>query len=125
MAFPYGILADRIGRKPTAFMAYGSVAVSFGFAPFMLNVMKKAVRENPYLLMTGSLFLLFGGGVPVLLNTLYAMAADVSSEKEKYVICGHFASFHDILTGAERRASSTSLSERPLAAWLDLFSLAY
>ncbi|KAJ6438337.1 siderophore iron transporter mirB [Purpureocillium lavendulum] len=83
VAFPYGMLADRIGRKPTAIMAYGSVAVSFGFAPLMLNVFRKQVRENPYVLMTGSLFLLFGGGVPVLLNTLYAMAADVSTEKEK------------------------------------------
>ncbi|UNI18709.1 hypothetical protein JDV02_004962 [Purpureocillium takamizusanense] len=64
-------------------MAYGSVAASFSFAPFLLHGMKKQMRENPYLLMTGSLFILFGGGVPVLLNTLYAMAADVSTEKEK------------------------------------------
>ncbi|KND93588.1 hypothetical protein TOPH_01530, partial [Tolypocladium ophioglossoides CBS 100239] len=83
VAFPYGLLADRIGRKPTAVLAYGGTAVSFAFTPLMLGGMQAQVRGNPYLLMTGSLFLLFGGGVPVLLATLYAMAADVSTEKEK------------------------------------------
>lgn len=83
VAFPYGLLADRIGRKPTAVLAYGGTAASFAFAPFMLGKMQAQVRSNPYLLMTGSLFLLCGGGVPVLLATLYAMAADVSTEKEK------------------------------------------
>ncbi|POR36762.1 Uncharacterized protein TPAR_03056 [Tolypocladium paradoxum] len=72
VAFPYGLLADRIGRKPTALMAYGGTALSFGLGPFMLGSLQAQVRSNPYVLMTGSLLLLFGGGVPVLLATLAA-----------------------------------------------------
>ncbi|KAM4056337.1 major facilitator superfamily protein [Hirsutella rhossiliensis] len=82
VSFPFALLADRIGRKPTALMAYGGTALSFCFAPFMLGKMQASVRNNPYLLMIGSLFLLLGGGVPTLLATVYAMAADVSSEQE-------------------------------------------
>lgn len=77
------MLADRIGRKPTAVFAYAGIAVSFSFAPLMLGVFRHSVRRNPYILMFGALFQLLGGGVPVLLATLYAMAADVSTEQEK------------------------------------------
>ncbi|GAO16874.1 hypothetical protein UVI_02011950 [Ustilaginoidea virens] len=83
VAFPHGMLADRIGRKPTAVLAYGGFAVSSCFAPLMLAGFQHHVRRNPYVLMIGSLWVLVGGGVPVLLNTLYAMAADVSTEQEK------------------------------------------
>lgn len=77
------MLADRIGRKPTALLAYGGLALSFVFGPIILSKLQYQVRENPYVLMGGSLWLLLGGGVPVLLATLYAIAADVSSESDK------------------------------------------
>lgn len=83
VTFPYGMLADRIGRKPTALLAYGGLALSFVFGPIILSKLQYQVRENPYVLMGGSLWLLLGGGVPVLLATLYAIAADVSSESDK------------------------------------------
>lgn len=77
-------MSDRFGRKPTALLAYLGVFISFLFTPLMLGPpMKQHIRNNPYLLLGGSLFQLFGGGVPVLLHTLYAMAADVSSEENK------------------------------------------
>lgn len=41
------------------------------------------IRENPYILMFGSVFTLIGGGVPVLLTTFYAIAADISTENDK------------------------------------------
>ncbi|OAA75716.1 Major facilitator superfamily transporter [Akanthomyces lecanii RCEF 1005] len=83
-SFPFGAMSDRFGRKPTALLAYSGVFVSFLFTPLMLGPpMKQHIRNNPYLLLGGSLFQLFGGGVPVLLHTLYAMAADVSSEENK------------------------------------------
>ena len=46
----------------------------------MLGVVKTA---NLYLVMLGSLFFLIGGGIPVAMNSLQAMAADVSTEAEK------------------------------------------
>ncbi|OAQ97610.1 hypothetical protein LLEC1_04226 [Akanthomyces lecanii] len=83
-SFPFGAMSDRFGRKPTALLAYFGVFVSFFFAPLMLGPpMRQHIRNNPYLLIWGSLFQVFGGGIPVLLQTLYAMAADVSSEENK------------------------------------------
>jgi MFS family permease len=77
------MLADRIGRKPTALFAYVGLAISFSFTPLLFNLLQDTLRRNPYILMTGSLWVLLGGGVPVLLNTLYAIAADVSTEQQK------------------------------------------
>lgn len=79
------MLADRIGRKPTAVLAYVGLAISFSFTPLMFGVFQDTLRRNPYIIMTGSLWTLLGGGIPVLLNTLYAVAADVSTEQQKYV----------------------------------------
>lgn len=84
VAFPFGMLSDRIGRKPTLLLSYLGVAVSFYFSPFMLGKLNHTVRRNPYVLMWGYLFQLIGGGVPVLLATLYAIVTDVSGEQEKY-----------------------------------------
>ncbi|EFY91813.1 hypothetical protein MAC_02098 [Metarhizium acridum CQMa 102] len=83
VTFPYGMLADRIGRKPTAVLAYVGLAISFSFTPLMFGVFQDTLRRNPYIIMTASLWILLGGGVPVLLNTLYAVAADVSTEQQK------------------------------------------
>lgn len=84
--YPYGLLADRIGRKPTLMLSYGGMAFSFCLSPLMLGSWKYAMRENPYMMLGGSVMTLVGGGIPVLMATLYAMAADVSSEETKCVL---------------------------------------
>lgn len=83
VAFPYGMMADKIGRKPTIMFAYLGIVITFGLGPLMLRYVQQPIRDNPYLMMTGCVFQFIGGGIPVLLSTLYAVAADVSSEKEK------------------------------------------
>jgi MFS family permease len=83
VAFPYGMMSDKIGRKPTLLFSYSGVAVSFLFGPAALKSSQDALRENPYILLCGCVFQLFGGGIPVMLNTLYAVAADVSTEQDK------------------------------------------
>ncbi|KAM3447079.1 hypothetical protein MY3296_009074 [Beauveria thailandica] len=82
--FPFGAMSDRFGRKPIALLAYLGLVASFFGTPLMLGPpLRQRVRANPYLLLWGSLFQVAGGGIPVLLQTLYAMAADVSSQEEK------------------------------------------
>lgn len=83
VAFPYGMMADKVGRKPTVLLSYSGMAISFMFAPMMLGTRRELVRHNPYVLMAGGVFQLVGGGVQVLLSTLYAIVADVSEEKDK------------------------------------------
>lgn len=81
--YPYGMLADRIGRRPTALLSYGGVALSFSLSPLMLGPWKYSIRQNPYVLLTGSVFTLLGGGIPVLMATLYAIVSDVTTEKDR------------------------------------------
>ncbi|KAF5007802.1 hypothetical protein FDECE_5885 [Fusarium decemcellulare] len=83
VAFPYGMMSDKIGRKPTIIFAWSGLAVAFLFAPFSLKVWQTTLREDPYVVLMGAFFQLFGGGIPVMLSTLYAVAADVSTEQNK------------------------------------------
>ncbi|KAH6637258.1 general substrate transporter [Chaetomium tenue] len=76
---PYGLLADRIGRKPTFMLAYFGIAICFAWGPIIL------LSETPHIRLAifGSLFFLIGGGIPVAMNTLNAMASDISSDSDK------------------------------------------
>jgi len=84
-ALPYGLLADRVGRKKAFGLAYLGVIMAFAWAPAVLWFGSGLlVGENQlWVLMVGSVFFLVGGGVPMLFNVLNAMAADVSGEGDK------------------------------------------
>jgi len=79
-ALPYGVLADSIGRKSTFIISYCGIILGFGWGPLMLLLSK---TPNLYLVIIGCLFFLIGGGIPVAMNILHAMASDVSSEGDK------------------------------------------
>ncbi|KAF4466490.1 mfs transporter [Fusarium albosuccineum] len=83
VAFPYGMMSDKVGRKPTIIFAWSGLAAAFLFAPFSLKVWQTTLRDDPYVVLLGAFFQLFGGGIPVMLSTLYAVAADVSTEQNK------------------------------------------
>jgi MFS transporter, PCFT/HCP family, solute carrier family 46 (folate transporter), member 1 len=64
-------------------LAYTGQALAFCLVPFFFGTLRMTLREHPYILMIDVLFTLMGGGVPVLLSTFYAIASDVSGEKDK------------------------------------------
>ncbi|CRK18772.1 MFS efflux pump atnC like protein [Verticillium longisporum] len=80
IAFPYGVLADRMGRKPAFFLAYVGILLGFGWGPFVLSFPH---FPSIWVLLLGHVFFLIGGGVPLAINNIYAMAADVSNEADR------------------------------------------
>lgn len=82
-ALPYGLLADRVGRKKAFVLAYVGVLMAFAWAPLVLWLGGGTERVPLWVLMVGSVFFLVGGGVPMVFNVLNAMAADVSGEGDK------------------------------------------
>ncbi|KAK1599324.1 major facilitator superfamily transporter [Colletotrichum navitas] len=80
VAFPYGVLSDRIGRKAGMLLAYIGTLGALIWGPLFLGLFPEA---SIYLILLGILFFLMGGGVVVFFNNLYAMAADVSTAKDR------------------------------------------
>ena len=56
------------------------------FTIFFLVVMPLSWLTMPHVRLSvlGSLFFLIGGGIPVAMNSLHAMASDISSEADRY-----------------------------------------
>ncbi|KAF9874916.1 major facilitator superfamily transporter [Colletotrichum karsti] len=80
VAFPYGILSDRIGRKAVLILSFLGTVLSFSWAPLMLSFFPEL---NIYFLFVGMIFGFIGGGIVVMFNNVYAMAADVSTDKDR------------------------------------------
>ncbi|TDZ29854.1 Efflux pump ustT [Colletotrichum spinosum] len=80
VAFPYGTLSDRIGRKACLLLAFLGTILSFAWAPVMLGFFP---HLHIYFLCAGIVFTFVGGGIIVLFNNVYAMAADVSTETDR------------------------------------------
>ncbi|EFQ34270.1 major facilitator superfamily transporter [Colletotrichum graminicola] len=80
VAFPYGVLSDRIGRKAGMLLAYTG---TLGAVIWPLLFLARFPEASIYLILVGILFFLVGGGVVVFFNNLYAMAADVSTAKDR------------------------------------------
>ncbi|GKT41044.1 MFS efflux pump atnC [Colletotrichum spaethianum] len=80
VAFPYGVLSDRIGRKAGMLLAYLGTVFAFSWSPLILAHFPEL---NIYFLFFGSAFFLIGGGIVVVFNNIYAMAADVSTENDR------------------------------------------
>jgi MFS family permease len=76
-------MADRVGRKPVILLAYGGMALGNCLIPLMLGPWKHTLRGTPNLMLALSLLNFIGGGIPVLMATVFAMAADVSNDENK------------------------------------------
>ncbi|KAJ5656625.1 Major facilitator superfamily domain general substrate transporter [Penicillium longicatenatum] len=79
-AFPFGVLADRIGRKPILYLAFAGSILSKSWILFVLAF--PSVLPVQYVL-AGPLFLVVGGGLAVQLAALNSVASDLVSKSER------------------------------------------
>ncbi|XWX01277.1 hypothetical protein V2A60_009303 [Cordyceps javanica] len=80
VAFPYGIYADRNGRKPVLRLSLVGVILQavYGWA---VLAMGQTMSIN--LLLASPLFVLVGGGSTVLVSTMYSIISDVADEANR------------------------------------------
>ncbi|KAL5612924.1 hypothetical protein BROUX41_003999 [Berkeleyomyces rouxiae] len=79
-AMPYGVLADRVGRKPALLSSWCGMTVGFAY---MMAFLHFARDKNLYFILTGSLFQVFGGGLSVAFSAIYAVASDITTDQDR------------------------------------------
>ncbi|KAL1892558.1 hypothetical protein Cpir12675_004486 [Ceratocystis pirilliformis] len=79
-AMPYGILADRVGRKPALLLSWCGMIPGFAY---IMGFIYLARDRNLYFVLVGSLFQVFGGGLSVAFSTIYAVASDVTANQNR------------------------------------------
>jgi MFS family permease len=103
---PYGLLADRIGRKPVLMLSGAGMAAGFAW---VLAVCYWQFAPLRWAWLSGA-FLFVGGGDSVLSSVSYVMITDVTErpERAQIFLCLHAA---DVLSGFFGPALSAALME--------------
>lgn len=81
VAVPFGLLADRYGRRLVAFVALGGDLLAL---TWQLVILRNYHLFPSKVLMTTPAFLLIGGGSPVIVALLMALIADSLSAERRY-----------------------------------------
>jgi len=99
MAFPYGLLADRRGRKSTLALGLPGFAIN---SIITVAVMWFSDIFPLRAIWLSSLGWLIGGGPVVAFAIIWTMMADVTTESERYAVV------HCIASGLIPHAAATS-----------------
>lgn len=81
MAIPYGLLADRWGRKPIVLLSMVGILLSMTFT---LAVCRFWQIFPLRLVWLAPVFTVIGGGAPVMFSVILTMIADVMPENERF-----------------------------------------
>ncbi|KAJ5623363.1 MFS transporter [Penicillium lividum] len=80
LAVPYGLLADRWGRKPVVLMSIMGILLSMTFTLLVCGLWQIFPLRLVWL---SPVFTILGGGAPVLFSMILTMIADVMPENER------------------------------------------
>jgi MFS family permease len=80
LALPYGLLADRIGRKPTILLAIPGFVLNIVVQGIVLWFSETIPLRAIWL---SSLTWLFGGGLVVAAAVIWTMMTDVTTEAQR------------------------------------------
>ncbi|GIC85845.1 uncharacterized protein Aud_001685 [Aspergillus udagawae] len=80
VAFPFGVLADRVGRKPVIFLSVIGTSLALAWE-LVVIAFPKIVQVQAIL--AGPLFTVVGGGNTVLLANLYSIASDLVAQSDR------------------------------------------
>ncbi|KAJ5794581.1 MFS transporter [Penicillium paradoxum] len=90
LAIPYGLLADRWGRKPVVLMSIIGILLSMAFTLAVCGLQKIFPLRLVWL---APIFTVLGGGVPVLFSMILTMIADIMPENDRAT------AFFQLMTG--------------------------
>ncbi|KAL1855338.1 hypothetical protein VTK73DRAFT_8576 [Phialemonium thermophilum] len=78
VSFPWGMMSDRIGRKPIFRLSFASVGLG---AVWTGTILYNSHIFPIRLMLLAPLFYVFGGGVSVMVAVIHSIIADVATEK--------------------------------------------
>ncbi|KAJ5614789.1 hypothetical protein N7528_008443 [Penicillium herquei] len=104
-AFPYGVLADNIGRKPVLYLSATGTAL---YLAYDLAILKFANLLSIEYILLGPLFTLIGGGSTVINASLYSLASDLVPDTNMYA-AGTFQCVFELTDIRDFRAISSSM----------------
>ncbi|KAL8287936.1 hypothetical protein RB600_003730 [Gaeumannomyces tritici] len=78
VSFPWGLLADRFGRKPILWASFAGILMSICWSCFVISRPDLMPVE---LTLLGTLFAVFGGGPATAVTVIHAVIADVATDK--------------------------------------------
>ncbi|KAJ5206688.1 Major facilitator superfamily domain general substrate transporter [Penicillium cf. griseofulvum] len=116
VAFPFGVLADRVGRKPIIVLSMIGTSLSLAWELAVIGLPRIiSVR----FILAGPLFTVIGGGNTVLLANLYSIASDlvIQSDRASAFFLMAFAS----LLGASVGPAISSAFMETFSPWVPAF----
>ncbi|PLB37448.1 MFS general substrate transporter [Aspergillus candidus] len=116
VAFPFGILADRVGRKPIIILSMAGTLLSLAWELAVIG-MPRVIRVE--FILAGPLFAVVGGGNTVLLANLYSIASDLVAQSDR--ASTFFLMAFANLVGASVGPAFSSIFMEAFSPWISAF----
>ncbi|KAF7184358.1 hypothetical protein CNMCM7691_005110 [Aspergillus felis] len=117
VAFPFGVLADRVGRKPVIFLSVIGTSLALAWELAVI-AFPKIVQVQAIL--AGPLFTVVGGGNTVLLANLYSIASDLVAQSDR--ASAFFLMAFSSLVGACLGPALSSKLMETFSPWIAAFA---